>query len=104
MSNEKIVSIRGVHNLLKSESYRLYYELKQDILKDYPPVKKRSREENLEIIKRISDLMWEVGGPFQEFIWEQMSEQHKLEQDRLADGKLPNGRKPYIRKNEDINE
>ena len=102
MSNEKLVSIRGVHNLLKSESYRLYNEQKQEILKDYPPVKERSREENLQVSRRVCDLMHEVDGPFQQFIWEQMSEQDKVEQDRRANGKKPGGRKPYTRKNEDI--
>jgi hypothetical protein len=38
MPNEKLVSIRGVHNLLKSEAYRLYNEQKQEILKDYGKV------------------------------------------------------------------
>lgn len=99
MPNEKLVSIRGEHNLLKSESYRLYYELKQEILRDYPPLKQRSREENLEVMRRVCDLMWEVDGPFQQFIWEQMSDQDKLLQDRRAEGKKPGGRKPYTRKN-----
>jgi len=101
MPNEKLVSIRGEHNLLKSESYRLYYELKQEILRDYPPPKQRTREQSLEVSQRISDLMWEPNGAFQQFIWEQMSDQDKLLQDRRAEGKKQGGRKPYTRKNEE---
>ena len=102
MPNEKLVSIRGEENLLTSETYRLYYEQKQQILKDYPPVKQRSREENLQVSRRVCDLMHELDGPFQRFVWEQMSEQDKVEQGRRADGKKSTGRKPYTRKNEDI--
>ena len=101
MPNEKIVSHRDLQQLLKSETYRLYYELKQDILKDYPPPKQRTREQSLEVSQRISDLMWEPNGAFQQFIWEQMSDQDKLLQDRRAEGKKQGGRKPYTRKNEE---
>ena len=93
MPNEKLVSIRGEHNLLKSESYRLYYELKQEILRDYPPLKQRSREENLEVMRRVCDLMWEVDGPFQQFIWEQKSEQNKVQEERWAQNRKPGGKR-----------
>jgi hypothetical protein len=93
MPNEKLVSTRGIENLLKSDTYRLYYELKQEILKEYPPLKLRTREEHLECMKKIGDLMWEVGGPFQQFIWEQMSEQDMIQQDRKALNKKPGGKR-----------
>lgn len=102
MSNEKIVSMRDLDQLLSSEPYKLYYELKQDILKDYPEPKKRTREESLEIIKRVSDLMWEPNGPFQQFLWDQMSEQEKIQQDRRALNKKPGGKRgPKVKDEED---
>jgi hypothetical protein len=103
MSNEKIVSHRDLKQLLTSESYREYYELKQEILRDYPPPKQRTREQSLEVAKRIGDLMWEPNGPFQTFVWEQKSEQNKVQEERWAQNRKPGGkkRKPYTRKNEE---
>jgi hypothetical protein len=103
MSNEKLVSIRGLQNLLKSQSYREYYELKQEILKDYPPLKQRTREQNLEVARRVCELMHELDGPFQRFIWEQKSEQNRIQEERWAENRKPGGkrRKPYTRKNEE---
>ena len=103
MSNESLVSHRDLKQLLKSESYREYYELKKDILKDYPPLKLRSREEHLDCMRRIGDLMWEQNGPFQQFIWEQKSEQNKVQEERWAENRKPGGkrRKPYTKKNEE---
>jgi hypothetical protein len=101
MPNEKIVSHRDLQQLLKSETYRLYYQLKQDILKDYPPPKQRTREQSLEVSRRISDLMWEPEGPFQLFLWEQMSEQERTNQDRRALNKKPGGKRgPKIKDEE----
>jgi hypothetical protein len=105
MPNEKLVSTRGTENLLKSDTYRLYYELKQEILKEYPPQKERTRQQHLDCMKRIGDLVWEVGGHFQQFIWEQMSEQDVIEQTRRAENKKPGGKKPGPKpRYEDINE
>jgi hypothetical protein len=103
MSNEKLVSVRGEHNLLKSQSYREYYELKQEILKEYPPLKQRTREQNLEVARRVCELMHELDGPFQQFIWEQKSEQNKIQEERWAENRKPGGkrRKPYTKKNEE---
>ena len=100
MPNEKLVSTRGEENLLKSESYRLYYELKQEILKDYPEQKQRTRKEHLECVRRIGELIFEPLGPFQTFIWEQKSEQDKVEEERRAKGKQYT-RDSYIKKNHD---
>jgi hypothetical protein len=94
MPNEKLVSIRGKENLMKSETYRLYYEQKEQILNQYPPLKLRTREEHLECIRKLTDLMWEVGGYFQQFIWENMSEIDQINQDRRADARKPGGKKP----------
>jgi hypothetical protein len=99
MPNEKIVSHRDKEQLLTSETYRLYNELKEEILKDYPPPKQRTREQSLEVSKRISDLMWEPNGAFQQFLWEQMSDQEKMNQDRRAESRKT-GPKP--RYEEDI--
>ena len=101
MPNKKLVSIRGVHNLLKSEAYQLYNEQKQQILNEYPPLKERSREENLQVMRRVCDLMWIVDGHFQQFIWEQLSEQDKLEQDRRADGRKQGGKRGPKPRNEE---
>lgn len=103
MSNEKLVSVRGIQNLLKSQSYREYYELKLQILKDYPPPKGRTREQSLEVSRRVCELMHELDGPFQQFIWEQKSEQNKIQEERWAQNRKPGGkrRKPYTRKDEE---
>jgi hypothetical protein len=94
MPNEKQVGFKTREQLMKSSTYQLYDELKQDILKDYPLQKERSREEHLEYIRRICDLMFEPNGIFQQFIWENMSEQEQLNQDRRADARKPGGKKP----------
>jgi len=43
MPNDKIVSTRNLNQLLTNEDYKKYYELKQEILKEYPPQKKRTQ-------------------------------------------------------------
>jgi len=102
MPNEKIVSHRDKEQLLTSETYRLYNELKEQILRDYPIQKQRTREEHLEVIRRVSDLMWEPNGQFQQFLWEQMSEQERTNQDRKALNKKPGGKRgPKIKDEED---
>ncbi len=93
MSNENLVSHRELDQLLKSQSYREYYELKQDILKDYPPPKLRTREQSLEVSRRVCELMHEVGGPFQEFVWEQKSEQNRVQEERWAQNRKPGGKR-----------
>jgi hypothetical protein len=87
MSNDKIVSKRNINQLLSNQDYKEYWELKENILKDYPPQKKRTREEHLECIKRIGDLLWAIDGPFQRFINSQVSEQIQLKQEQRANPK-----------------
>jgi len=102
MPNEKLVSIRGEENLLKSESYRLYHQLKQEILKDYPPPKLRTREQSLEVSRRVCELMHEVNGPFQTFVWEQKSEQNRVQEERWAQNRKPGGKRgPKVKDEED---
>jgi hypothetical protein len=53
-------------------------------------------------MRRVCDLMWIIDGHFQQFIWEQLSEQDKLEQDRRADGRKQGGKRgPKPRNEED---
>ena len=84
MSNDKIISIRNLDQLLTNEDYKQYYELKQDILKDYPPLKKRTNQEHRECMKRIGDLIWAIDGPFQRFIFSQVSEIDQIKQEKRA--------------------
>jgi hypothetical protein len=74
MPNDKIVSTRNLNQLLTNENYKKYYELKKEILKDYPIQKLRTREQHRECMKRIGDLMWDINGDFQKFIDSQISE------------------------------
>ena len=87
MPNDKIVSTRNLNALLTNPDYKEYYELKQEILKDYPIQKKRSREEHREYIKRIGDLIWDIRGPFQRFIDSQVSEMETILQERKSNPK-----------------
>lgn len=92
MPNNDIVSIRNLDQLLTNADYKEYYELKQEVLKDYPPVLKRTREEHRECMKRIGDLMWDVNGAFQRFVDSQVSETETIIQERRGNKKKP-GRK-----------
>ena len=87
MPNEKIVSTRNLNQLLTNENYKRYYELKQEILKDYPIQKKRTNQEHRECIKRIGDLIWDINGDFQKFINSQVSEIETMLQERKANPK-----------------
>lgn len=87
MPNEKIVSKRNLNQLLTNENYKRYYELKQEILKDYPPQKKRTNQEHRECIKRIGDLIWDINGDFQKFIDSQVSEIVATKQEQKANPK-----------------
>jgi hypothetical protein len=100
MRNEKQVGFKTRDQLMKSPTYQLYDELKQEIIKDYPPQKDRTREEHLEYIHRVYTLMMEPNGIFQDFVWENMSEQNQINQTRRAEGKKQGGRKPYTRKSD----
>jgi len=99
MPNDNMVSIRNLDQLLTNEDYKEYYELKQEILKDYPPSKKRTQPEHRECIKRIGELLWDIHGPFQRFIDSQISEVITLKQEQRG-----NKKKPGRVINEDINE
>lgn len=92
MPNNNIISIRNLNQLLTNEDYKQYYELKQEILKDYPPQKDRNRKEHRECMKRIGDLLWAIDGPFQRFIDSQVSEIVTIKQEQKANKKKP-GRK-----------
>ena len=99
MPNDNMVSIRNLDQLLTNEDYKEYYELKQEILKDYPPSKKRTQPEHRECIKRIGELLWDIHGPFQRFIDSQISEVITLKQEQRG-----NKKKPGRAIKEDINE
>lgn len=71
MLNEKIVSHRDIEQLLGNELYARYNVDKQKIIQKYPIQKLRTREENLAYIKELGDLIWDVNGAFQEFMFEQ---------------------------------
>ena len=87
MPNDKIISIRNLDQLLTNPDYKEYYDLKQNILKDYPPQKERTREQHLHCMKRIGDLMWDIYGPFQRFIDSQVSEIVTVRQEQKANKK-----------------
>ena len=89
MPNDNMVSIRNLDQLLTNADYKEYYELKQEVLKDYPPVLKRTREEHRECMKRIGDLMWDVNGAFQRFIDSQISEITTIRQEQKANKQKP---------------
>ena len=89
MPNNNMVSIRNLDQLLSNEDYKRYYELKQEILKEYPPQKKRTQQEHREYIKRIGDLLWDINGDFQRFIDSQVSEIITIKQDQNANKKKP---------------
>jgi hypothetical protein len=44
-------------------------------------------------MKRIGDLIWEQNGPFQQFIWEQKSEQNRVQEERWAQNRKPGGKR-----------
>ena len=60
-----------------------------------------TRKQSLEVSRRVCELMHEVNGPFQIFVWEQLSEQDKTIQDRRADGKKQLGKRGPKPKNEE---
>ena len=99
MPNDNMVSIRNLDQLLTNADYKEYYELKQEVLKDYPPVLKRTREEQRECMKRIGELLWDIHGPFQRFVDSQISEVITLKQEQRG-----NKKKPGRAIKEDINE
>ena len=87
MPNDKIISVRNLNQLLTNPDYKEYYELKQEILKEYPPQKKRTNEEHREYIKRIGELLWDIHGPFQRFIDSQVSEIETIRQEQKGNPK-----------------
>lgn len=89
MPNDNMVSIRNLDQLLTNADYKEYYELKQEILKEYPPQKKRTQQEHREYIKRIGELLWDIHGPFQRFIDSQVSEITTIKQEQKANKKKP---------------
>lgn len=87
MGNQiKVLTTRDVQGMLKNPSYKEYWERKQIILQKYPPTKEMSREEHNKCMREIADLMWEMDGPFQQFLWENTSEVEKIKQERRAKG------------------
>ena len=92
MPNDNMVSMRNLDSLLTNEDYKQYYELKQEILNQYPPLKKRTHQEHRECIKRIGDLLFDIYGPFQRFVDSQVSEIETIIQERRGNKKKP-GRK-----------
>jgi hypothetical protein len=89
MPNDNMVSIRNLDQLLTNTDYKEYYELKQEILKEYPPQKKRTQQEHREYIKRIGELLWDIHGPFQRFIDSQISEITTIRQEQKANKQKP---------------
>jgi hypothetical protein len=87
MSRVTVNSVRDLKEMLQNPWYQIYYEKKQELLQRYPPIKQRTREEQFSYMKEICDMMWEPDGPFQQFLWDIMSEQEKLEQSRRASGR-----------------
>ena len=73
--------------LLKNPHYQKYYEKKLEILSKYPPQKERTREEHTAFMKEVGELIWEQDGDFQKYVWESMSEQDKIIQERTARGR-----------------
>ena len=93
MPNDKIISVRNLNQLLTNPDYKEYYELKQEILKDYPIQKKRTNEEHRECMKRIGELLWDIHGPFQRFIDSQISEIVTIRQEQTASKKKHKNKK-----------
>jgi hypothetical protein len=93
MPNDKIISVRNLNQLLTNEDYKRYYDLKQEILKDYPIQKKRTNEQHRECMKRIGDLMWDINGDFQRFIDSQISEIVTIRQEQTASKKKHKNKK-----------
>jgi hypothetical protein len=89
MPNDNMVSIRNLDQLLTNPDYKEYYELKQEVINQYPPLKERSRKQHLEYIKRIGDLMWDINGPFQKFIDSQISEITTIRREQKANKQKP---------------
>lgn len=92
MPNDDMVSIRNLDQLLTNPHYKEYYELKQEVIKDYPPLKLRTRNQHREYMKRIGDLLWDINGPFQKFIDSQVSEIVTIRRDQKANKKKPGRR------------
>lgn len=92
MPNDDMVSIRNLDQLLTNPHYKEYYELKQEVIKDYPPLKLRTRKQHREYMKRIGDLLWDINGPFQKFIDSQISEIVIVRQEQKANKKKPGRR------------
>lgn len=92
MPNDDMVSIRNLDQLLTNPHYKEYYELKQEVIKDYPPLKLRTRKQHREYMKRIGDLLWDINGPFQKFIDSQVSEIVIVRQEQKANKKKPGRR------------
>lgn len=87
MPNKDIVSTRNLNSLLNNPHYKEYYELKQEVLKDYPIQKNRTNKEHRECVSRIADLIFDIRGPFQEFVFSQVSEIETMLQERKANPK-----------------
>jgi hypothetical protein len=102
-------SINDLRGLLKNENYKKYYELKLEIQSKYPikpwlfstqsssrgPYKAnldKYTEEEWEAWvgykKEILDLMLEPNGPFQEFLWDIVSDYDKEVQERRSRGRI----------------
>ena len=100
MPNDDMVSIRNLDQLLTNQHYKEYYELKQEVIKDYPPLKLRTRKQHRECMRRIGDLLWDINGPFQKFIDSQVSEIVTIRQEQKGNKKKPGRR--YEEDEEDI--
>lgn len=89
MPNDKMVQMRYLDSLLTNEDYKKYYELKQEVINQYPPLKERSREQHREYIKRVGDLIWDIHGPFQRFVDSQVPEDVTIRAEKKANPKKP---------------
>lgn len=99
MSNDK-VSVRDLKRMLQNPFYKEYWEEKQEIKSKYPPPLQMNKEEWETWKKEIGDLIFRPNGSFQQFLWDTLSDQEKLFQDRRARG----GRKKHTKAQDEYNE
>ncbi len=80
---------KEIGKLKEHPDYLQYWLKKEEIRKGYPPITQMNREEYLNWLKEVSELMHEPDGWFQKWMWNNIDEWTQIVMNRKARGKQP---------------
>jgi len=84
----KVRPLTEIQNLLQNQNYKEYYERRQKLLDSFgKKISEMDREEYRVWLHYVSALIYEVGGSFSKFLWDNMPEDQKIKMDKKARGK-----------------